>query len=273
MFDNFFTNFPKLAFWGSYSAEPVIKLNNELMAAIASIDPQGYDAATFKVKKGQLLELGTRISEYDRRHTAAKKDFEEASTLNAQRLASIEILQQDLNDPTKTAGKPQIEAAIHEQLQIVSDAQEKLDVLQEKEQAALQTFSALDQAYTAKLKQFENRQQEIDRAREQLALAETRHDMAKEANEARLVLKGMQQSGPDPMDTAVAAIKSKTERLNDETNSLKRMTDGLTPKASASSSIVAEAMARASGTPASGGSVADKLAALKAKQTARQQAA
>lgn len=258
-----------LAFWKSYATRPVVLANQQLMAAIASIDPKGYDEANIDAKEAQLVDLGKKIEGYKRQHDEAKAAYNAAERLNSQRMASIEILQKQAETATGPE-KAKLDAAINSQLGTVAESQSELDNLKEAEKTALELFSAFDSTYQSKVSGFKSRRHELEQARRQYDLAGSRNDMAREKQKAAGILAGIKTEGADPIDTAVAAMKKKTDAINDDTASRNRLAGSLTPvDDEKSNSLIADAMAQASGMPAASMDPKDRLEALKAQQAKR----
>lgn len=259
-----------IAFLRNYLLRTVKSANQELMAALASIDPSGYDEAHIDEKEGQLIELGRKIEAYKRQHEEAKAEYDTAERLNSQRMAAVEILQQQLDGETDDKTKSELNEAISSQLDTITEAQDELQSLDEAADTALELFKAYDSMYQTKVDGFKSRRTELQQARRKLNLAEGKRGMAQQRSEAAAILAGAKTQGSDPIDNAIAAIKKKTDAINDDAASHNRLAGSLTAVDNEKlNPHIASAMAKAAGTPAASTDPKDRLAALRNQQAQR----
>lgn len=238
---------------------------NAGVEALVRWDPQSATEAELRTMEQNLDDLGFQVARARQEYDREEKEAEAIQATSKQRMAAAEQLQAQVNAATDPAMKANLEKS----LGILVDMLEKMqpDIDRETKQAAdAKSFlEMLEGTYAeagGKLKAargaLEQAQRDMARAAQEKQTAERQAEMARQAagltqstSGLTIALKTMQDAAAKDLQSAdAAAAKARLLRPS---------------KPEQDDPNIAAALAAASGHPVVGTSLADRLAALKAK--------
>jgi len=238
---------------------------NAGVEALVRWDPQSATEAELRTMEQNLDDLGLQVARARQEYDREEKEAEAIQATSKQRMAAAEQLQAQVNAATDPAMKANLEKS----LGILVDMLEKMqpDTDRETKQAAdAKSFlEMLEGTYAeagGKLKAargaLEQAQRDMARAAQEKQTAERQAEMARQAagltqstSGLTIALKTMQDAAAKDLQSAdAAAAKARLLRPS---------------KPEQDDPNIAAALAAASGHPVVGTSLADRLAALKAK--------
>jgi chromosome segregation ATPase len=238
---------------------------NAGVEALVRWDPQSATEAELRTMEQNLDDLGLQVARARQEYDREEKEAEAIQATSKQRMAAAEQLQAQVNAATDPAMKANLEKS----LGILVDMLEKMqpDIDRETKQAAdAKSFlEMLEGTYAeagGKLKAargaLEQAQRDMARAAQEKQTAERQAEMARQAagltqstSGLTIALKTMQDAAAKDLQSAdAAAAKARLLRPS---------------KPEQDDPNIAAALAAASGHPVVGTSLADRLAALKAK--------
>jgi chromosome segregation ATPase len=238
---------------------------NAGVEALVRWDPQSATEAELRTMEQNLDDLGLQVARARQEYDREEKEAEAIQATSKQRMAAAEQLQAQVNAATDPAMKSNLEKS----LGLLVDMLEKMqpDIDRETKQAAdAKSFlEMLEGTYAeagGKLKAargaLEQAQRDMARAAQEKQTAERQAEMARQAagltqstSGLTIALKTMQDAAAKDLQSAdAAAAKARLLRPS---------------KPEQDDPNIAAALAAASGHPVVGTSLADRLAALKAK--------
>jgi len=238
---------------------------NAGVEALVRWDPQSATEAELRTMEQNLDDLGLQVARARQEYDREEKEAEAIQATSKQRMAAAEQLQAQVNAATDPAMKANLEKS----LGILVDMLEKMqpDIDRETKQAAdAKSFLEMHEGTYAeaggKLKAargaLEQAQRDMARAAQEKQTAERQAEMARQAagltqstSGLTIALKTMQDAAAKDLQSAdAAAAKARLLRPS---------------KPEQDDPNIAAALAAASGHPVVGTSLADRLAALKAK--------
>ncbi len=254
-----------LRFMGNLLGVKATQAVNAGMEALVRFDPQGATEAEMRTMEQHLDELGLQVARARQSYDGEAKEAAAISDLSHQRMAAAEQLQRQADAETDPTRKASLQAS----LATLVTMMEKMapDVERAKHQAAdaKDFLEQIEAAYAdagGKLKdargQLDEAQRNMARAAQQRQTAEQQAEAARQAagltqttNGLTVALKSMQQAAAaDQMSAEAAMAKAKLLRPT-------------TPEKDDPN--IAAALAVATGQGIAPTSLADRLAALKAR--------
>jgi hypothetical protein len=254
-----------LQFIGNLMGVKTDQAVNAGVEALVRWDPQSATEAELRTMEQNLDDLGLQVARARQEYDREEKEAEAIQATSKQRMAAAEQLQAQVNAATDPAMKANLEKS----LGILVDMLEKMqpDIDRETKQAAdAKSFlEMLEGTYAeagGKLKAargaLEQAQRDMARAAQEKQTAERQAEMARQAagltqstSGLTIALKTMQDAAAKDLQSAdAAAAKARLLRPS---------------KPEQDDPNIAAALAAASGHPVVGTSLADRLAALKAK--------
>ena len=238
---------------------------NAGVEALVRWDPQSATEAELRTMEQNLDDLGLQVARARQEYDREEKEAEAIQATSKQRMAAAEQLQAQVNAATDPAMKSNLEKSLGRLVDMLEKMQPDIDRETKQAADAKSFLEMLEGTYAeagGKLKAargaLEQAQRDMARAAQEKQTAERQAEMARQAagltqstSGLTIALKTMQDAAAKDLQSAdAAAAKARLLRPS---------------KPEQDDPNIAAALAAASGHPVVGTSLADRLAALKAK--------
>jgi myosin heavy subunit len=256
----------KMAFFGFMKGYAEVKSETagvSIVQMIAGWDPEGASEADIRVMDKNLDDLLKQASEAKNEADREQREADEINELYRQRLAGIEVLEKR-KEGADPATVKEIDAVIVEELDKLEAMQ--ADIAREEQEAkeAAEYKAELDELCKVAADKLKNARKQLNDAQMQLKRANLREKRASEKAARKAELEGITKN-MSKMTSALGAMQKKAAEANAKAEA-HEMKSKLLNSSDTASSMMADAMKEANKGASSSSSIADRLAALKAKK-------
>lgn len=253
-----------MAFWTNYLKGKGKAINKEMKMLAAEADMDGYTEAAIQTQMDRVNEFANDQAKAEAKLAKEKKDVEEILQLQEDRLAGISILQEDIAKTTKPSEITRLTNIIEAEVVKLEGMQE--DIAREKEEAveAESDLAEIRELLVMEKEKLDMMRGTLDKTKSAIERANRAEERAKA--KAALAAKKAGFAEDNTFDDLLGAAKDRLAEIEQRTRATTIKAE-LLSDAKGTSADMQDAIARAKGkAPTSTMSVADRLAAIKAKQ-------
>lgn len=247
-----------------------VKEDNAVQAALDAIvkwDPQGASDAQLATMEQNLDLIGQRVEAARDAFEKEQKEFETMNALSHQRMSAADLLQRQMDAETDPARKAGYKASLEKLVAMLEEMSPDLDREKKDAQAAQEFLETLEQSYNDAASKLKSAKSDLTRAQRDMARASHEREMAEQRAEQSREAAGLAHS-TNALNVALQAMHDAAAKDAQAAAAADRKAKVLAPtRPERDDPNIAAALAAASGTAPSGASLAERLAALKAKQS------
>lgn len=250
-----------------FTSAKINKVGDSLVMRLAQLDPATMSEAG-------MLELEQQLDSICQETARAKSDYlreqKEAETIQAlfnQRMAAADHLTTAAEAATDDAKKAQINASLEKLLNQIEGMAADVDREHAEAAEAKALFEELEATSTELATQFKGARQEFEQLQRGLQKAEAQEQRANAQAERAKTLAGI-KTGGNRLGTALGAMKqAQTEAENKAQAAVNKANLLKTTKLEDEDTLIADALKAASGESTTTSTAAERLAALRGKQS------
>jgi len=253
-----------MAFWMNYLKGKGKEINKELKMAAAGADMDGYSAAAIQTQMDKVTDLAGAQAAAETKLKKEKQDVLEIMQLQEDRLAGITILTEDVTKETDPAKAHQLNSIVEAEVRKLEEMQE--DIAREKEEAAEaeSDLAEIRELLGMEKDKLDSMKGTLDKTKSAIERAARAEERAKA--KAELAAKKAGFAEDNTFDDLLGAAKDRLKEIEQRTRATTIKAE-LLSNSDGTSNAMQDAIARAKGNaPTSTMSVAERLAAIKAKQ-------
>ena len=236
--------------------------------ALVRWDPQAATEAELRTMEQNLDALGLQVAEARRALDKEQKEAAAIAALSSQRMAAAEQLQRQMeaaaNDPGKRAS---LEASLTKLVGMLEEMAPEIEREKQEAADAEDFLRMLETTYNEAGNKLKNARSELTKAQRDMSRAEQQRNMAERREEAARQAAGL-AGATSGLSVALKAMQDAAAKDLAHADAAAAKARLLTPsKPEQEDPNIAAALAAASGAAPKPTSVADRLAALKAKSS------
>lgn len=255
-----------MAFFGfikNFGKQKVQQTGQSIVQILATWDPDTSSAAEIQQMEERLDKLTQQVAQAKQTYQKEQKEADVIEALYEQRLKAAEILQARLSEGGENSA--QVEKALTDLVNELESMQPDIEREMEEAGEAKAFMEELEEVAKVAAEKLRNGHKTLEAAKRDMARSKIREQRAKEKTEHAAMLAGLRNE-TDQLGSALAAMRKETEKSNAKAEAMNLKTRLLAPtKEEKADSLIAEAMAQASGGSPKPSNIADRLAALKKK--------
>lgn len=247
-----------------------VKEDNAFQVALDAIvrwDPEGASDAQLLTMEQNLDLIGQRVEAARDGYDKERKELDTMETLSHQRMSAADLLQKQMDAETDPAKKAAFKASLEKLVAMLEEMAPDLEREQKDAKAAQEFLESLEQSYDDAAKKLKGAKGDLTRAQRDLAKASHEREMAEQRAEQSREAAGLAHS-TNALNVALQAMHDAAAKDEQAAAAADRKAKVLAPtRPEKDDPNIAAAMAAAAGSAPSGASLAERLAALKAKQS------
>ncbi len=255
-----------MAFFGfikNFGKQKVQQTGQSIVQILATWDPDTSSAAEIQQMEERLDKLTQQVAQAKQTYQKEQKEADAIEALYEQRLKAAEILQARLSEGGENSA--QVEKALTDLVKGLESMQPDIEREMEEAGEAKAFMEELEEVAGVAAEKLRNGRKTLEAAKRDMARAKIREERAEDKTEHTAMLAGLRNE-TDQLGSALAAMRKETEKSNVKAEAMNLKTRLLAPtKEEKGDTLIAEAMAQASGGSAKPANIADRLAALKKK--------
>lgn len=230
--------------------------------ALAGAAPDLMSEAGIREQEERLDKVTKEFVEAKADYEKEKREADEAEALYNQRLQAAESISAQLESADEEA-KPKLEASL---VKLLDTIEEHAPEVEREVQEAADAKVWMDEAEAVMTEisaDLKNARKDLEAAKRDQSTAKKQKERAERMESRAKELAGIKKGGSG-LSTAAAAMRKNAENDRKRADAATLKANMLkTSKAEDEDETIAQAMAAASGKPSAGGSLSDRLAALK----------
>ncbi len=236
-----------------------------LTTAMVKMAPETATAAELANMEQDLDTAGKLISRLQRELTDERHAYDSINSRYTQMMGAAENIQHQIDAATDDAAKAPLQTSLASLVAKIEEMVPELDRDKKDIDSTQALLTESETAYQAKATALTGAKAKLVSARHDMEHADLEEERAKEHAETARTVAGLSTSSGGGINVALDAMNRSATQTRDRAAALDMKAKALTGATTAENDpIVAAAMAAASGTTASS-SVADRMAALKAR--------
>jgi chromosome segregation ATPase len=252
-------------FLKSYGTGKANSAANTAVEALVRWDPQGASEAQLREMERHLDALGIEVAKAKADADGKARELASANALLQQRIAAADTLQKQIEATADAAQKAAVEKSLESLLKLAETQGGEVEQLKSDAAEAEAFCSQMQAAYQEAGLKLKGAKGELDRAQHDMERARREHEAAERQAEAARLAAGLAKT-PDSLHVATDAMAAATAKERQAAEAARAKAQLLAPsKPEAEDPNIAAAMAAASGKPSAPATMAERLAALKAK--------
>jgi DNA repair exonuclease SbcCD ATPase subunit len=246
-----------------------VKEDNAFQIALDAIvkwDPEGSSTAQLLTMEQNLDLIGRRVESARDAYDRERKEFDTIVTLSQQRMSAADLLQRQMDAESDPNRKAALKASLEKLVSMLEELTPNIEREKKDAQAAQEFLESLEQSYNDAATKLKTAKADLTRAQRDMAKAGHEREMAEQRAAQAREAAGLTHS-TNALNVALQAMHDAAARDQQAAAAANRKAKILAPSSPEKDDPnIAAAMAAAGGAAPTGASLADRLAALKAKQ-------
>jgi len=237
------------------------------LEAIVRWDPAGASEAQLLTMDQNLDVIGKQVEAARTSYEDEVKQLQAIEALSHQRMSAADLLQKQMDAETDSAKKATLQGSLQTLVTMLEEITPDLEQHRKDAQEAHDFLTALETNYNEAAAKLRTAKADLDRARREMGMAAHEREAAERRAAQAREASGLVHS-TNSLNVALQAMHEAATKDKEAAAAANRKAAVLTPSSPEKDDPnIAAAMAAASGSSKPQSSLADRLAALKAKQS------
>lgn len=236
------------------------------MEALVRWDPQGATEAELRVMEEHLDKLGIQVAKANQAFAKEQGEADAILKLSRQRMAAAEMLEKQIGTETDPTKKAALEGSLGTLLGMLEQMAPEVDREQQDAVDAKDFLDELKAHYDEAGNKLKNARQSLERAQRDMTRAEQQRNVAEQRAQGARQAAGL-AGATSSLDVALKAMQDAAQRDLSQAEAANMKTRLLKPtKPEEEDANIKAALAAAAGQAPAPTSLADRMAALRARK-------